>query len=68
MPPVNVPSLVNTITAVLPNIVELIKAIRGQVTPDTPPPTDAEVIAALNEAVTAGLAVAEAWKAAHPEG
>jgi hypothetical protein len=64
--PVNVPSLVNTVAAVLPSVVELIRSIRGQAAPDQPTPTDAEIIGALNEAIAASLAKDAAWRRDHP--
>lgn len=61
-------SIVNTINAVLPNVISLIKAIQGHSNPTEPLPTDAEVLAALNQAVAASVAVDEEWKRQHPQG
>ncbi len=60
--------LVNTITAVLPGIIALIRANHAAANPDAPVPTSEEVIAAFENAITASLARGDAWLAAHPEG
>jgi hypothetical protein len=50
----------------LPSIVALIQSEHAKANPGVPPPTDAEVIAALHSAVVSVVAKGEAWKASHP--
>ncbi len=59
----------NIVTAALnslPAILALIQAERARTNPGEPAPTDAEVFAALREAVGSVVAKGDAWKASHP--
>lgn len=61
-----VPGILNTVVSALPSIVALVRENHAKVNPEAPPLTDADVFAALSEAVTNSVAVDEQWKAAHP--
>jgi hypothetical protein len=58
--------LMNAVETSLPAILALVRASHANSHPDAPPPTDAEVIAALHSAVAAVVAKGAAWKAQHP--
>ena len=59
-------ALINTAIANLPAIFAWIRSAHAQAAPGAPPPTDAEVIAALQAAVASSIAKDDAWLAAHP--
>lgn len=59
-------NIINTAIGALPSIIALIHANHVVANPGEPPPTDADVIAALQSAVASSIAKDEAWKAAHP--
>lgn len=58
--------LVRAAIEALPNVVSGIKAVFARTNPDAAPPSDADVIAALNGAYSRSLAKDDAWLAAHP--
>ena len=58
--------VINTAIQALPGILALIRANHAQQNPGEPPLTDADVLKALDDAVTQSVAKDEAWKAAHP--
>lgn len=58
--------IINTAIGALPGILALIRTEHTTANPGVPPPTDAEVIAALQSAIASSIAKDEAWKAAHP--
>lgn len=51
----------------LPAIIDSLKGLFVQQHPDAPVPTDAEVIAAYQEALASSLAKDAAWLEAHPD-
>lgn len=51
----------------LPGIIRLVRELRVKQQPTEPPPTDAEVIAALNSAYESSKAKDAAWLQAHGE-
>ncbi len=65
MPDAGTVSIVNTAIQALPGILALIRA-NHQSPVGTPPPTDAEIVTALQQAVASSLAKDEQWLAAHP--
>jgi len=50
----------------VPSVIALLKAAFKQQNPDAPQPTDADVIAAYNQAFAASILKDENWLAAHP--
>ena len=64
----NEASIINVAIGALPGILALFRAEHTAANPSVPPPTDAEVIAALQTAVAISVLKDEAWKTAHPEG
>jgi hypothetical protein len=50
-----------------PTMISALKDLFSKQNPDAPVPTDAEVIAAYNDAFASSLAKDEQWLAAHPE-
>lgn len=58
--------LVRAAIEALPAVIKDIKTFFAKADPEQPPPTDAAVIAALNEAYARSLTTDEAWLAAHP--
>jgi hypothetical protein len=61
-----IPGILNTVVGALPSILALVRENHASANPEAPPLTDADVFAALNEAVTKSIAVDEHWKAEHP--
>ena len=59
-------ALINVSIAQLPAVFAWIRGAHAQAHPGAPPPTDAEVIAALDAAVASSVAKDDAWLAAHP--
>jgi hypothetical protein len=59
-------SIVTTAIGALPSILAIIRASHANANPQAPPLTDADVFAALQQAVEHVIAKGEAWKAAHP--
>jgi len=59
-------SIINAALNSLPAILALIQGSHAEANPGAPVPTDAEVIAALHEAVASVVGKGETWKAAHP--
>lgn len=55
------------ITTVLPSVVALIKALFIKQNPNTPPPTDAEILLAFSTACTKSIAMDDMWLATHPK-
>ena len=60
-------ALVNVAISQLPGLFAWIRGAHAQTNPGVPPPTDAEVIAALQAAVASSIARDNAWLAARPE-
>ncbi len=56
-------ALGNAVFAVLPQVIDLVKSFHKTANPGVPPPTDAEVIAALQSAAASTIAIDEAVKA-----
>jgi hypothetical protein len=59
--------LVALVIQELPNIVTFVKSLAQKVPSDSPV-TDADVIAALQQAISSSLAKDDQWLASHPEG
>ena len=51
----------------LPGIIRLVRELRAKQAPTDPPPSEAEIMAALNSAYESSKAKDAAWLAAHPE-
>lgn len=51
----------------LPDVLHAVKDIFKKSSPDAPPPSDMEVLQALDIAFVASLAKDDQWLAAHPE-
>lgn len=66
MSPTDTTAIVTTAINALPGILALLRANHTQQNPDAPPLTDADVLTALDAAVSSSVAKDEAWKAAHP--
>lgn len=62
----DVTGLVNVATSLLPSILAMIRENHAQAHPGAPPLTDADVFAALAQAVESSVAKDETWKAQHP--
>lgn len=60
-------ALVNVIIAEIPTAVALIRDLFGKKNPDAPVPTDEEIAAAYQQALTSSLAKDDLWLAQHPE-
>lgn len=58
--------VINTAINALPGILALIRANHAQQNPNDPPLTDADVLKALDDAVSKTIAIDEAWKTSHP--
>lgn len=62
-------AVTNLVSAVLPSVVSLIKALTAKAAPGAPAPTDAEVLALFGSACLRSIAVDDAWLEAHkPDG
>ncbi len=59
--------ILNSALNALPAILALIHAEHAKANPDAAPLTDAQVIAALHDAVASVVAKGDAWKLAHPQ-
>jgi hypothetical protein len=59
--------LINVIIGEIPNAIALIRELFVKKNPDAPVPTDEEVAAAYQEALTSSLARDDRWLAAHPD-
>lgn len=59
--------LLQLIIGQLPGLVQTIRDLLRRRDPNAPEPTDAEVLAAFQEAIASSLAKDEQWLAAHPE-
>lgn len=63
----NAEAIATAATVILPSVISLIRAVFVQQNPDSPPPTSAEVILALNSAVAKSLAADDLWLSQHPK-
>lgn len=61
------PRLVQVAITLVPSVISWIREAFQKKAPDAPVPTDAEVIAAYEQAFQSSLAKDAAWLAAHPE-
>jgi hypothetical protein len=61
------PGLLNLIIGQIPGIIAMVKANHAATDPTAPPPTDADVLAALQQAVASSIAKDDLWLQAHPE-
>jgi hypothetical protein len=68
MSPTLDPRLVNLAIAEAPAVIALLRAAFQKRDPSAPAPTDAEVIAAYQQAFVSSLAKDDAWLTAHPAG
>jgi hypothetical protein len=62
------PGLLNLLIGQLPVVIGMIKGLHAQADPNAPPVTDAEVLAALQQAVASSIAKDDQWLQAHPQG
>jgi hypothetical protein len=58
--------ILTTAIGALPAVAGVIRDLFVQQHPGTPPPTDEQVIAALQAWAVSSLAIDDAWRAAHP--
>jgi hypothetical protein len=61
------PALLQLVITELPDAIALVKTLFAQQNPGAPVPTDAEVTAAYQQALSSSLAKDADWLAAHPE-
>lgn len=59
-------NILNAALQALPAILALVQSEHAAANPGAAAPTDAEVFAALHEAVGSVVAKGDAWKASHP--
>jgi hypothetical protein len=59
--------IIGAATTLLPSVIGLVQTLFVNKNPELPPPTSAEVKAALNSAVIKSLAVDDEWLATHPK-
>jgi hypothetical protein len=62
------PGLLNLIIGQIPGIIAMIKTNHAASDPNAPPVTDADVLAALQQAVASSIARDDQWLQAHPQG
>jgi hypothetical protein len=60
------PGLLNLLIGQLPVVIGMIKGLHAAADPNAPPPTDAEVLAALQQAVASSIAKDDQWLSEHP--
>ena len=61
------PALVSVAIEQLPAVIALLKSAFQRTAPGAPQPTNEEVMAAYQAAITSSLAKDDAWLRAHPE-
>jgi hypothetical protein len=59
------PGLLNLVIGQLPFLIGMIKGLHAGADPNAPPPTDEEVLSALQQAVAASIAKDDLWLSQH---